>query len=513
MAMPAVPVMAQEAEESPRVLLYEIRLGGTELTLEDGTKVREYVSLFNPTNTAVSLNQWRIEYAKSSFDKQYCHTASWRDHATSSVVSVFELGGSLDTKAVSAPIPRQLNDTGSGSMRIINGTIPAAPVVYDVVGWGPEAPCYEQESTITPVISSTSNRSLSRYIACEDNSPIDTDNNKNDFAIATSHPESLGTTYKQVCTVQEEPEEEQPPLAPPCDGAVISELLPNPDGTDTGNEFIELHNPTDKAIFLESCVLKTSANSKQYVFQFGSLLAPGEYKAFYDSLTDLSLANAAGGEVLLVGTSADFVVQYPADMKSGHSWSLVDNTWHDTTIITPNAGNQLPVPILESTESEDDELAACGPGRYRSPETNRCRNIQVATAAVPCDPGQVRNPDTNRCRSIVSLASSLIPCREGQERNPETNRCRTIESAVSTTCQEGYERNPETNRCRKIPAVLAASASVGDPNLESQGRLSYVFLSVMSVFVFGYGVYEYRRDVANTIAKIKAKKARKLATK
>jgi hypothetical protein len=165
--------------------------------------------------------------------------------------------------------------------------------------------------------------------------------------------------------------------------------------------------------------------------------------------------------------------------------------------------------------SDDGQtLEPCPVGKYRNPETNRCKNLQLSTAVLAsCAVGQVRNPETNRCRSIATLAASLIPCRADQERNPETNRCRNIASSVQNSCQEGYERNPETNRCRKIPAKLAASPSVGELSGKSQDNPNIFFLTIMSTIVLGYGVYEYRRDISNYLAKIKSHKLAKQTLK
>lgn len=508
------PKAAAENVEPTRLFINEIRFGGTELELTDTTKIREYITLFNPTNKVIPLEKVRLEYAKSSFDKQYCSAMNWRDHATSTVVSVLQLSGSLEPSSLSRPITRQLNDSGSGSLRLMDISDVSQPVTLDVVGWGSDAPCTEKDPATALAVNSTTNKSISRFLGCEDDLPIDNDDNLADFNVATSNPETLSGIYKENCEAEVGEPIEETIVLPPCDGLVVSEVLPNPAGIDKDNEFIELYNPGPEAIWLEDCNLKTSANSDAYVFPTGSQLLAGEYKAFFDSETALTLANAAGGEVLLIGTAADYNVQYPADMLSDHSWALIDGNWYDTATPTPSAPNTRPE-ANESTDDEEADLEPCPAGKYRSPETNRCRNVQaVTTAHTACRDGQIRNPETNRCRNITSLANSLLPCREGQVRNPETNRCRRTDATSETNaCQEGYERNPETNRCRKIPAVLAASSSVGTPQGGQAKQLNSIFLGLMSLIVLGYGGYEYRRDIGNMLAKLNAKKATKLVLK
>jgi hypothetical protein len=78
-------------------------------------------------------------------------------------------------------------------------------------------------------------------------------------------------------------------------------------------------------------------------------------------------------------------------------------------------------------EPEQKQYADCGEGRYRNPETNRCKKVETEAAKTltPCAVGYERNPETNRCKK-VAVASGLVPCAEGYERNPETNRCRKV---------------------------------------------------------------------------------------
>ena len=201
----------------------------------------------------------------------------------------------------------------------------------------------------------------------------------------------------------------------------------------------------------------------------------------------------------------EFLVQYPAALDPDHTWAILNDVWLDTDRSTPGSANLSPTPEPAIIEDQE-ELAACPAGKYRNPETNRCRNIQeTAATLIPCSQGQVRNPETNRCRSIGAVVAGLVPCREGQERNPETNRCRNVLAANTVTpCQAGYERNPETNRCRKIQAVVAPSPSVGSASgSNAERKLDKFFIVIASTAVLGYGLYEYRRDAGNAAYRIR----------
>lgn len=509
----ASSVAAEEILVTP-LIISEVRLGGKELSLDETTKLREYVTLYNSSESVIQLEGWRLEYAKSSFDSQYCEKDNWSDYASSTIASVTELSGDLDPKSISSPISRQLNDTGSGSLRLVYQSDSDEVAVSDLIGWGTEAPCVEAEPANPPSINSTSNSSISRYLSCEDDSPMDSNNNLKDFSSATSHPNAPSEIYQSACTQLPDDQDEQ---VPSCEGIIITEIMPNPAGTDKGNEFIELYNPLDTSVHLHGCILKTTYSTKQYQFPEGEILFPGEYRAFYDSVTGLTLPNSAGGEVLLIGTVSDFLIQYPAAMKDNHSWAYIEGSWSITNQATPDEKNVLSKEIKTIQDEEAKVLSACPPGKYRSPETNRCRNIQVVTSALtPCSLGQVRNTETNRCRNIATIVSSLVPCKAGQERNPETNRCRNVLSAstAQATCKDGYERNPETNRCRKSAIAASSSPSVGSsPENRGNGSLDYTFIIAATFVVLGYGAYEYRRDFANAVIRFKSWQAVRKATK
>ena len=506
-AVMQIPAVRADTMETSAVIINEVRLGGAELTLENGTKVREYITLYNQTDQTVSLDHWRIEYAKSSFDPAYCLADNWSIHASSSIVSVAVLSGTIEPFSVSGPIARQLNDSGSGSLRLSSAADPDSVVVHDVLGWGPDAPCEEGSSSTAPITGSTSNKSLFRFLDCTTDAPIDTNDNSKDFYINTSAPGIFGATYVEPC--EETPEDTvseeilEIPEPPSCNGLMISEILPNPVGTDKYNEYIELFNPTSEPVRLDDCLLKTSGSTRQYRFPAGSEIAAGEYRAFYDDVTGLTLVNAAGGSVLLAGTDEEYTIDYPGGLKSDEAWAYIDGVWQSTLLPTPSAKNMRPPAVL--ADIDDVEVPApCPDGKYRNPETNRCRNIQATVSQlVPCKPGQIRSLETNRCRNVATLVSSLVPCRPGQERNPETNRCRNIQSSTTDRkpCEDGYERNPDTNRCRKIvkPKSSAALESLDT----SSPSFNSIFIAAGSVGVIGYGAYEYRRDMFNLLQKVK----------
>jgi len=220
------------------------------------------------------------------------------------------------------------------------------------------------------------------------------------------------------------------------------------------------------------------------------------------------------------------------------AWALVSNAWQYTNQPTPGAAN---LPSLEDgngatggSGAGTSALEPCPSGKFRNPETNRCKNIEGdAGSLAPCAPDQIRNPETNRCRSIFSATGALTPCQPGQSRNPETNRCRasaTTASASLTPCGAGQERNPSTNRCRKIgvgstnalkPCAAnqernpttnrcrkklsqTAAGKIKDDEVQQvASRSGWMIVGGTVAAAAGYGVWEWRSEVRKGFQRVR----------
>jgi hypothetical protein len=487
------PSVAATVTPVSKVVISEIKLGG-------GDEPKEFITLFNQSESIVSLESWTLEYAKTTFDKTFCSSASWLVHNKSGSASETKLTGSLLPGQVSSPIERSLTDNVAGSVHLVDNTVKDQPVVQDIVGWGVLAPCHENEATLQP----TAGKSIQRYLDCETGYPIDTNSNAYDFAMNGMPVAGVLTNiYKEACETSADTAE--PPLPPAqdissCRGIAISELLPNPAGADGGHEFIELHNPSNTSLSLKGCFLQTSASNKVYPFA-DIEMSPDEYLAISDTESGLILANSAGGTVWLLDDTAELqAIAYPAGLEDDQAWAYLAEGWQATYQSTPNIANSLLV------------LKPCPAGQERSVDTGQCRVVAVVAVAslATCKTGQERNPETNRCRAIAASSSaSLTPCKTGQERSPETNRCRSItgDEAVLQPCEDGQERNPETNRCRKVASVAgSATSDVKDVYSGSIGANPRWWMAGAAILAaLGYGIYEWRQELLGIVGKARSK--------
>jgi len=288
-------------------------------------------------------------------------------------------------------------------------------------------------------------------------------------------------------------------------------------------DYVKLYNPTNLIAHVGDYRLRsdssTSESSSAFHLDVYGDVQPGGYLTVFlrDDGDEMSLTDS-GGWVWLedaegVTRYEETVVPYPSagsETKIGYGWALADDAvWQWTSTPTPNAANAFPLPEPGMGGGEVLDLAACSQGKYRSPETNRCRNIEDAIATLAaCAEGQERNTATNRCRSTASIANSVLaPCDPGQERNPATNRCRSLASSGGLTpCPAGQTRNPETNRCRKTVLSAALSPAAIDPvKQQTSNPFVMTLLGTVGVGAIGYGIYEWRSEITGALRKLAAR--------
>ncbi|MFZ2125341.1 MAG: lamin tail domain-containing protein [Candidatus Saccharimonadales bacterium] len=290
----------------------------------------------------------------------------------------------------------------------------------------------------------------------------------------------------------------------------LNELLPNANGSDDGNEYIEVYNPNSSAVDLMYYVLYIGSNLEHfYSFPVGLIIGPGEYMAFYSDDIKFTLVNTTSSVTL---RSLDNVLidetPYYSDPKDGMAWALIDGIWQFTNRPTPGGGN-IPSyiePVVVKPAAST--LKPCAANQYRNPETNRCKLIPtVSSNLTPCKVGQYRSEETGRCRNLASDVSNLIPCAEGQERNPATNRCRSVSAVLAATslvpCKEGQERNPETNRCRNIISDMpTVGFAVEQTNTSPDNSIVWWSLAGVGVLAVIYGIWEWRQEIMQLVKKV-----------
>lgn len=308
------------------------------------------------------------------------------------------------------------------------------------------------------------------------------------------------------------------PITPinPCQGLVVSEIAAHVDDED---QFIEVRNATNAPLDSTGCRIQTNRSSTKFHVLNGVLDA-GAYSVTYVKDSGLTLTKTTSGTVYLLSSDGATEVSeatYQA-LAEATSWADIAGQWLQTYAQTPGSINvwqqfaacpggyerNVESGFCNKVSSVAAAPLACEEGKFRSPETNRCRAIDTSAVAAACATGQFRNPDTNRCKNLASTASLLTPCNVGQERNPETNRCRSVQASTSgqKPCATNQERNPDTNRCRLKAAAVAADFPIEAVAQSGQATIGWWAFGGVGTLAIGYAGWEWRQEFLAILRKI-----------
>ncbi len=349
-------VLAQTKALSP-VLIVEVQ------TESKNNASQEFIELANTTDGSIDISEWRVEYFAAnpkSFDvptRTIPLHGSLPAGAHYLLASVGYLVGTANDSFSSG-----LSNAG-GHLLLVSpdANTPSQPHIYDALGWGTAV-----QPETTAALVPKAGESLQRKVD-DDGFFTDTDDNQTDFISGTPNPEGFVPSREAP---EEEPTSTAPVKATGLDGQTdetesadvvdnapdvdqpllpslalqITELLPNPASpqTDAADEFIELYNPNSEAVELTGYKLQTGTTySHSYEFVDQTLDAQA-YKAFYVTDTGVVLANSASKARLIDPTGA--VMSETADYTNapdGQAWVWDGGSWAWSTMVTPNAPNQI----------------------------------------------------------------------------------------------------------------------------------------------------------------------------
>ena len=455
---------------------------------------KKYVEIYNPTNRNVNLAGWKIEYYTGSGVETVGKI--FKDE----VILANEFLVLSNDKMLAGAIKFDNNlglaqNDGSVVLSRSDGS------VSDTVGWGNNS-----KSAGSPIKGGV--KIVWRCFI--DGNIIDSKN----FLSGKNLNNQEVEPYSRPNCKNSEPKPKSSKELNKCEGLKLSEIASNVD-----EQFIEIINSGEKTVITTGCKLTVGDSGVRE--NIGDIeLNPGEFLTIKIKNTKLKLPKTKGKVYLLdeVGSKIDSA-EYEKLAKSS-SWSLIDDEWMQTFMITENSENifkeyldcqsgyernalgkcvKISVPPVESP---------CPVGQYRHPETRRCRKNEAEKTITPCKDGYYRSEETGRCRSIASAAAkTLKPCPEGQFRNSSTGRCKKIASTddIAKECPEGFERNPQTKRCRKIksanmPTVGSAAAEVKQVAGATWGWWVFGGVSLLAV---GYGVWQWRWEISQFVRKIR----------
>ena len=454
---------------------------------------KKYVEIYNPTNRNANLAGWKIEYYTGSGAKTVGKI--FKDEVI--LANGFLV---LSNDKMLADVIKFDNNLGlaqnDGSVVLLR----SGGSVADAVGWG------NNSKSAGSLIKGGVKIVWRCFI---DENIIDSK-----FLSGKNLNNQEVEPYSRPNCKSPEPKPEPSKELNKCEGLKLSEIASNVD-----EQFIEIVNSGEKTVITTGCKLTVGDSGVRE--NIGDIeLNPGEFLTIKIKNTNLKLPKTKGKVYLQdeAGSKIDSA-EYEKLAKSS-SWSLIDDEWTQTFMITENSENifkeyldcqngyernalgrcvKIAIPPVESP---------CPVGQYRHPETRRCRKIEAAKTITPCKDGYYRSEETGRCRSIASaVAKTLKPCPEGQFRNSSTGRCKKIASTddIAKECPEGFERNPQTKRCRKIKSANMSTVGSAAAEIKQVAGATWgwwVFGGV-SLLAVGYGVWQWRWEISQFVRKIR----------
>ncbi|MDP4001295.1 MAG: lamin tail domain-containing protein [bacterium] len=340
----------------------------------------EYVQIFNPTTSAISLSGWSIQYKSGSADFPLTSGKKNLPETTVTAGGYFliarsDYNGAVPADHVHSSFSLSASSKGATVFLVNDNQFVESgvdPNIVDKLAYGdseknsPEgasAPLPESEKVLLRIGE-------------------DTDNNTADFSISDPDPRNSSFVPETSAPT--------PPLIPPHQGegeesepysssVIISEFMPNPDGIDNGEEWVEIFSSAEDSVDLDGWILDDDSETGEIgssAFTLENLsIQPQSYLAVDLPEGSFALNNSGGDTVRLFrpdGKLADSVV-YTGNASSDETYARKDDgsyTW--TSIVTKGSPNKFPVSVPESTEPTSKEKSETEQSRvtYKEVEFN-----------------------------------------------------------------------------------------------------------------------------------------------
>jgi hypothetical protein len=312
----------------------------------DGTVLEEWVELYNTGDRQVQLDGWFLEMGTSSYS------------GSIDIYGSIPAGGTFVIKEAYAdvngdyvlPSNQKLNlgnaSSNADALRLVDcDGIIADTVIYggdNEDGWLDDRGFTVPDDETAP--KATSDESLARTI-----DGVDSQISSNDFCDDGSpSPGALNDCEDEDTGGEDTGEGSQTEDFVACDSDLrINEFVPNPEGDDSGSEWVELYNTGTSSVFLDGWSLEwgTKSFSNDELLSGGEVPAGGHYVLGdelvlnADGLATLSFGNASSsGDGLRLlcpdGSVADTVIYGP---NNDDAW--IDDSGEEATSLASKPGS------------------------------------------------------------------------------------------------------------------------------------------------------------------------------
>jgi len=323
-------------------------------SVDDGAN--EWVELCNPTSKTIDLSGWMIESAGSSFGESW----TFPEGTTIAPGEYYVFGPGAGDKDEFSP---NLQNGGSATdgVRLTNASgDPVDTVLYDTGNTNKLLDDLgSTKGPFAPDVSAGS--SLARFPDC-----TETTNDGDDWVQADTLTPGAANPSPPDCSLDKGAE------------VVINEFMANPAGSDSGAEWVELHNTGSVPADLSDWMLlggTAPGGSLGDAFPAGTTIAPGEYlivggenvaKALGsapDVVISFSLGNASSNADGIMLADCDEVIYdtvvYGPSLNKGDGWLEDDGTEPSSLAPGPGDGESVGrLPNGADTDSSGADFAA-----------------------------------------------------------------------------------------------------------------------------------------------------------
>jgi hypothetical protein len=171
-------------------------------------------------------------------------------------------------------------------------------------------------------------------------------------------------------------------------GIVINEVELNPKGKDTGNQWVELYNPTSSSVTLDGYKIKSSFKGLVITIPSGTTIGAGQ---FYVVMISSNKVSTAAQSIALLDASGKEVIKTPslADNKdSSSTWQKVPDgstTWKFRAQTKSAANDPSSVGSTSSTSSSSVQSKCSGSGTCLEGKVSRVADVDTLYVKVGKD--------------------------------------------------------------------------------------------------------------------------------
>lgn len=314
---------------------------------------REWVEFFNAGSVPVDLTGWRIERGGATFASVFTFPAG----AAIAPGGFLTVGESLVPDVdFTATLAFENGGSATDGIRLVDNK----GVVVDVLLYDAPNTNALGDETGTPGASFAPDVAEGHSLA---RVPDGADTNQNAIDVVDVSAPTLGSsnvlptptpTPSPTLTPTPTPTSSATPRPPPA-GVVVNEALPNPVGSDSMGELIELFNTSSVVVDFGGAQLDDAdGGSAFYIIPDGTSITGGGYLSFPRSETGLALNND-GDRARLLAADGSLVSElvFGASPAEGAAWARRTDGSADWTT-TPTAGGANVFTPLPTAEPETD---------------------------------------------------------------------------------------------------------------------------------------------------------------